>query len=76
MSADIQWTTLRYIPEDTSLHKHHTQNLKSCKGTLDSTSIFRVRESWETGNSVGGSAEEVKVKGKVLPLFNQLSTTP
>jgi hypothetical protein len=28
-SVDFQCTTLRYIPEDCTLHNHHCENLKS-----------------------------------------------
>jgi hypothetical protein len=29
-STDFQQTTWHYMPEDTTLHKHHCENLKSC----------------------------------------------
>jgi hypothetical protein len=29
-SADFQWTTRRYIPEDRGLHNQRCENLKSC----------------------------------------------
>jgi hypothetical protein len=29
-STDFQRTTLRYIPEDSTLHNHRCENLKSC----------------------------------------------
>lgn len=28
-SADLQWTTLLYIPQDSTLHNHHCENIKS-----------------------------------------------
>jgi hypothetical protein len=30
-------TTRRYIPENRTLHKHHCENLKSCKDTMFET---------------------------------------
>jgi hypothetical protein len=32
-SADFQWTTRRYIPEDITLHNHSCENLKSYTGS-------------------------------------------
>jgi hypothetical protein len=29
ISVDFQWTTRRYIPEDSTLHNHRYENLKS-----------------------------------------------
>jgi hypothetical protein len=57
MSVDFQRTTLRYIPEEITLHNHRCENLKSYK-SLDISSdsdqaggrIFRGSESvaeWE-----------------------------
>jgi hypothetical protein len=50
-SADFQRTTRHYIPEDSTLHIHHCENLKSCKRihgccmcsllhTMESISLF------------------------------------
>jgi hypothetical protein len=33
-SVDFQWTTLRYIAEDITLHNHRCENLKSYKEIL------------------------------------------
>jgi hypothetical protein len=29
MVVDFQWTTQHYIPEDSTFHNHHCENLKS-----------------------------------------------
>jgi hypothetical protein len=46
ISADFQWTTWHYIPEDRTFHNHHCENPKSYAVCISSYSGHMVKLQW------------------------------
>jgi hypothetical protein len=53
--VDFQWTTWHYIPEDSTLHNHHCENLKS----------YRINSVY-AGYLSGLQGEERKEEGRMV----------